>query len=135
MRISDILLIICSSQHYVAVKVLAKTSQSERAINSELDIYRHLSQVHSSHIGSAYIRGLYDAFDIQAHESVYRCLVHPPMHMSIHELLVQARSHKLSEDLLKQNLICLFQALDFLHNVSGVVHSGITLLFGFRNTH
>ncbi|KAJ6109130.1 kinase domain protein [Penicillium sp. IBT 16267x] len=40
-------------QKYVAVKVLtSSSSQPDRRINGELDIYRHLSRVDSSHVGN-----------------------------------------------------------------------------------
>ncbi|KAJ5115340.1 protein kinase domain protein [Penicillium alfredii] len=115
------------NHRYVAVKVLTRISRSDHAMNGEMEIYSHLSKVHCSHIGGAYIRGLHDAFEIHVPEWVHQCFVHPPMQISIHELLVQAKSHKLSKDLLKQTLICLFQAMDFLHSIAGVVHSGTTL--------
>ena len=93
-----------------------------------MEIYKHLSQLGQSHVGSTYIRGLYDTFDIPISSGLHRCLVHPPMHMSIHALRMRARTGKLSEPLLKQTLICVLQALDFLHSEANVVHSGMSIL-------
>lgn len=114
-----------SDNKYFAVKILARTpAHSEAVLSKELKVYEHLSKVRSSHIGQAYIRALYDTFDISSPCGVHRCLVHPPMHMSIHALRMRAMSCKLSEPLLKQTLICLLQALDFLHREANIVHCG-----------
>lgn len=115
----------CSRNTYVAVKVLTRTSaHAEPALSRELGVYEHLSRLNPSHVGSAYIRGLYDTFELSNPCGVYQCLVHPPMHMSINKLRMRARSCRLSEPLLKQTLICLLQALDFLHSEANIVHSG-----------
>ncbi|KAE8162112.1 kinase domain protein [Aspergillus tamarii] len=109
---------------YVAVKVLTRTSaRSEPALSRELGVYEHLSRLGSSHIGSAYIRGLYDTFELSNPCGVYPCLVHPPMHLSTNALRMIARSCKSSEPLLKQTLICLLQDLDFLHSEANIVHT------------
>lgn len=96
-------------------------------MSRELEVYEHLSKLGRSHVGNAYIRGLYDTFDISVPSGIHRCLVHPPMHMSINALRKQARSGKFSEPLLKQTLICLLQALDFLHSEANIVHSGTSM--------
>lgn len=114
-----------SVNKFVAVKVLARMcADSEPTSSGELEVYEHLRRLCSSHIGNAYIRGLLDIFDLKSPYGDYRCLVHPPMHMSINTLRMRARSCKLSEPLLKQTLLCLLQALDFLHSEANVVHSG-----------
>lgn len=100
------------------------SAHSEPTSSRELGVYENLGRLASSHIGNAYIRGLYDILDVSNPHGVYRCLVHPPMHMSINALRMRARSCKLSEPLLKQTLICLLQALDFLHSEANIVHSG-----------
>ncbi|OOF99269.1 hypothetical protein ASPCADRAFT_394536 [Aspergillus carbonarius ITEM 5010] len=113
-----------SNRDYVAVKVLT-TSRSGNALSREMNAYEHLSKLGSSHIGGAYIRGLYETFDISGPNGVHGCLVQPAMHLSIHELRMRARSCKFSEPLLKHTLICILQALDFLHREANVVHSDI----------
>lgn len=109
----------------MAVKVLTRTfANSEPTSSRELEVYEHLSKLDSSHIGNAYIRGLYDTFVLSSQRGIHQCLVHPPMHMSINALRMRAMSCKLDEPLLKQTLICLFRALDFLHSEAKVVHCG-----------
>lgn len=117
------MLTLSSEQIYVAVKVLTN-NLSEQAISGELRAYEHLSTLTSSHIGSAYIRGLYDTFDISGPDGIHPCLVHPPMQMSLHELRMLSRSGRVSEPLLKETLFCTLQALDFLHREANVVHTG-----------
>ncbi|PYI20349.1 kinase domain protein [Aspergillus violaceofuscus CBS 115571] len=112
-----------SENKYVAIKVLTNTN-SPRAL-SEIRIYDHLSRLNSSHIGSAYVRGLYDAFSIPGPDGTHQCLVHPPMHLSLNELRMLSKSRRLSEPLLKQALLCILQGLDFLHREAGVVHTDI----------
>lgn len=107
----------------MAVKILTK-SHPEKALSGELRIYDHLSMLNSSHIGGAYIRGLYDTFDITTPGSTYPCLVHPPMHMSLHDLRMLSSSRRLSELLLKETLKCILQALDFLHTEANIIHTG-----------
>ncbi|OJI83742.1 hypothetical protein ASPTUDRAFT_75468 [Aspergillus tubingensis CBS 134.48] len=113
-----------SEQRYMAVKILTKNGSS-KTLSGELRIYSHLSKFNSSHIGGAYIRGLYDAFDITTPDGTYPCLVHPPMHMSLHDLRMLSSSRRLSEFLLKETLKCLLQALDFLHTEANIIHTDI----------
>ncbi|RAK91960.1 kinase domain protein [Aspergillus costaricaensis CBS 115574] len=113
-----------SEQTYVAVKILTKNASS-RILSGELRIYDHLSMLKSFHIGGSYIRGLHDTFDITTPDGRYPCLVHPPMHMSLHDLRMLSSSRKLGEFLLKETLKCILQALDFLHTEANVVHTDI----------
>ncbi|KAL3472269.1 kinase domain protein [Aspergillus californicus] len=107
----------------VAIKALTRASANPQdVLPREVRVYEYLSKLGSSHIGSAYIRSLYDTFHISNSSGIYPCLVHPPMHMSIDVLRRKARSGKLSEPLLKQVLISLLQALDFLHSEAKVMH-------------
>ncbi|RAL09600.1 kinase domain protein [Aspergillus homomorphus CBS 101889] len=114
-----------SEQRYTAIKIQT-TTHSAQSLTGELRVYDHLSKLRSTHIGGVYIRGLYETFDVSGPDGVHRCLVHPPMHMSLHELRrMSSSSWGLSDGILKQTLGCVLQALDFLHSVAGVVHSDI----------
>ncbi|KAE8349567.1 kinase domain protein [Aspergillus coremiiformis] len=113
-----------SNHQYVALKILTAAC-SKQTLSREEKAYEHLSSLGSSHIGSAYIRGLYDIFTIPGPCGPHQCLVHPPMHLSIHALRMRASSCKVTEPLLKHILFCLLQALDFLHREGNIVHSDI----------
>jgi serine/threonine protein kinase len=69
-----------SHHRYVAVKVYIR-QKSE--VNRELKIYEHLTKLGSPHPGQAYIRGVYDAFEINAPGGGHVCLVHPLLHMTV----------------------------------------------------
>ncbi|KAL5696051.1 hypothetical protein EMGR_006586 [Emarellia grisea] len=47
------------------------------------------------------------------------------MHMSLHELRMRSRDRRFSESLFKETLLCILQALDFLHREGNVVHTDI----------
>lgn len=107
-------------------KSLLTSTLSKRKVSREVEVYEHLSKLARSHAGGPYIRGLYDTFGISVPCGIHRCLVHPPMHMSINALRMRDRSGTFSGPLLKQTLICLSQALvcDCLHSEANIVHSG-----------
>ncbi|KAJ5585059.1 protein kinase domain protein [Penicillium hispanicum] len=114
-----------TSQKYFAVKALTKAASGPARKTREMDIYSHLSHINSSHPGCTYIRGLYESFQQEGPHGTHQCLVHPPMHISLRQLVIQSRSHRLNEVLLKRVLIYLFHALDYLHSEAGVIHTDI----------
>lgn len=48
------------------------------------------------------------------------------MHMSLHELRMRSWDRRFSESLFKETLLCILQALDFLHREGNVVHTGMS---------
>ncbi|KAL4890117.1 protein kinase [Aspergillus ambiguus] len=93
----------------------------------ETEVYKHLRNVKSSHIGSVLVRRAIDDFQIRSTDNMYsyQCLVHPPLAMSLCELRNRAIGKVLPEDLLKPTLIHLLLALDFLHAEAKIVHTDI----------
>lgn len=116
-------LIHCSHHRYVAVKVYTRTQMGR--VNRELEIYERLRKLNSLHLGQAYIRKVYDTFEIRGPDGYHICLVHSPLHMTISALQRQGLRQRYNEKLLRETLIRLFRALDFLHNVANVVHTGM----------
>jgi hypothetical protein len=111
------------SQHrYVAVKVYTRQKSQ---MNRELQAYEHLGKLDSSHPGQAYIRGVYDTFEIHAPWGRHVCLVHPPLHMTVGALQKRGLHQRYNEVLLRETLVRIFRALDFLHTEADVVHTGI----------
>ena len=90
----------------------------------ELQFYEHVSSLNSPHHSQSFIRGLYETFELSGPFGQHLCLVHPPMHMTIQELQYRNASHRLNEKLLKWTLFNLLNALSFLHDEAGVVHTG-----------
>ncbi len=115
-----------SNNHYVAVKVCTRTPSQAQAegAKGELEIYEHLRKLDSLHTGQAWIRQVYETFEIHGPDGRHACLVHPPMHMTARALQRQIASARYNEKLLRETLIRLFRALDFLHSVANVVHTG-----------
>jgi hypothetical protein len=78
----------------------------------------------SQHRGQAYIRGLYEEFELDGPTGKHLCLVHPPMHMTIQQLQYLNSAHKLNVPLLKWTLANVLKALSFLHDEAKIVHTG-----------
>ena len=110
-----------SHRRYVALKVYTR-QKSE--VNRKLKVYEHLSKLGLPHPGQAYIRGVYDTFEINASGGCHVCLVHPPLHMTIGALQKRGLRQRYNEVLLRETLLRLFRALDFLHTEADVVHTG-----------
>lgn len=66
----------------------------------EVRIYEHLSKTESRHPGQGIIRELYDTFELRSPAGEHQCLVQPPMHMSVMEMMIR-RGEPLSLPLLK----------------------------------
>lgn len=75
------------------------------------------------HTGQDYIRELYDTFEVTGPHGQHHCLVQPPMHLTLFDIL-KSTSKPVSPPLVKMTLKCLLDALDFLHTEAGIVHTG-----------
>ena len=115
-----------SESSYVAVKVCVKTSLLRGGVSTEYKAYEHLTTIKSSHNGQAFIRDLYDTFEIeQADGSHHHCFVLAPMHTSLSGFKKYFKNlGGLSEELLRATLKCVLQALDFLHTEANMTHCG-----------
>lgn len=94
-------------------------------MNGELETYEHLGKLRSYHFGQAYIREAYDSFNIDGPDGRHTCLVHPPLHLTVNALQRRGLHHRYNEVLLRETLLRLLRALDFLHSVTNVVHTGM----------
>ncbi|KAK9366826.1 protein kinase [Lipomyces kononenkoae] len=112
-----------SEHKYAALKISTQLRKYPLKRRRELSVYEHLSKIRSSHPGQAYIRGLYDGFEISGPHGCHQCLVQPPMHMSILDML-ESNPKPFNAPLLRMVLKCLLTALDFLHREAGIVHTG-----------
>jgi len=90
----------------------------------EIKFYKHLISLNSQHNCSGYIRDIRDAFEIDGPKGHHLCLVHSPMHMTIHELRYMMPSRRLPDTLVKCILIHTLKALSFLHEEAQVTHTG-----------
>lgn len=110
--------------NFVATKICMRDLGRSARLYREVQFYEHVSSLNSQHHGQAFIRGLYETFELNGPSGEHLCLVHPPMHMTIRELQFQNLSQKLNEELLKWTLSNVLKALSFLHDEAKVVHTG-----------
>jgi len=99
-----------------------------------MEIYAQIAAVNQSHIGSNYIRHMIECFNIKTDQGIYPCIVHKPGAASLCQLWCMYPDRRLPPQVIKVVLKHLIPALDFLHRVAGVIHTGIYLLFPFLHT-
>lgn len=87
-------------------------------------MHKRISTSKTDHPGRDLIRGLVDSFDIQGTDSFHRCLVHPPLGMSMLDLLQSNPVGRIPPIMLAVLLRRLFIALDFLHTECNIIHTG-----------
>ncbi|MCJ1399440.1 hypothetical protein MMC11_002642 [Xylographa trunciseda] len=112
------------SRRYATLKIYNKTSAQFQG-NREVQVYKHLSTIRSTHEGQRYIRTILDSFELNEGSGCYQCLVHKPLWISLFKLQRLNSSHRFTEDLLRGTLMCLFEALDYLHTECHVIHTDI----------
>ncbi len=88
--------------------------------------YTKLASLQSSHIGRHHVRKLLDSFDIVRPDgSRHLCLVHAPLHMTLHDLQrLGGYTSPLPPDMVKSAVRHVLQALDFLHTEVNLTHCG-----------
>lgn len=107
----------------MALKVSTFVKRFPDSKYRELRIYEHLNKVNVAHPGRSLIRDLYKTFEISEPHGSHQCLVQPPMHMSIDDMM-ETHPEPLTVPLLKLVLKRLLTALDFLHTEAHVIHTG-----------
>ncbi|PYH66875.1 CDK4/6 [Aspergillus vadensis CBS 113365] len=108
---------------YVTLKVFECSSPEAQR---EMSAYNHLNSLDvPDHAGAKLIRKALDSFQITSDKGTFRCLVHPPLGMSMHDFRTQLRAKVLPENIVKLTLMHLLLALDYLHMEAGIVHTDI----------
>lgn len=107
----------------MALKVSTYLKRFPYATRRELRIYEHLSKVNVAHPGRSSIRDLYETFEISGPHAIHQCLVQPPMHTSVADMM-EVYHEPLTAPFLKLVLRRLLTALDFLHTEADVIHTG-----------
>ncbi len=102
-------------------------TRSRGQTNNEVDIYQHISEVSSSHLGKNLIRTILDSFEIIGRSDTHHCLVHKPLWISLFSLQQRHPTRKFTLDLLRASLTPLLLALDFLHTECHIVHTGVEI--------
>ena len=115
-----------STNKYVALRIYVRDLVSEDEIDNETAIYKHLSTAGNPvHPGKIYVRTIQDSFVVTSRAgNHYQCLVHEVLSNDILSLRYASPDHKLPEAMLKQILIHLLLALEFLHSECYIIYTG-----------
>ena len=115
-----------STNKYAALKIYAHDLIAEDNTDNEIAIYKHLNIAgDSDHPGKKYVRTIQDSFFVTSRAGYsHQCLVHEVLSNDILSLRYTRPDRKLPEAILKQILIHLLLALDFLHSECHIIHTG-----------
>lgn len=105
---------------YTALKVYINHSSANR----EVDILAHLSTIKSDHPGQHLVRQLQDSFSIEGPTGIHACIVHEPLLINLLEFQYMLCGSTMTEGILKGVLREILTALDYLHSVADVIHTG-----------
>ncbi|KUJ06239.1 kinase-like protein [Mollisia scopiformis] len=116
-----------ATNKYAALKIYAHDLVAEDEIDNETAIYKHLSTAgNPDHPGKMYVRTIQDSFFVTSRAgNPHQCLVHEVLSNDILSLRYTRPDRKLPEAMLKQILIHLLLALDFLHSECHIIHTDI----------
>lgn len=116
-----------ATNKYAALKIYAHDLVAEDEIDNETAIYKHLSTAgNPDHPGKMYVRTIQDSFFVTSRVgNLHQCLVHEVLSNDILSLRYTRPDRKLPEAILKQILIHLLLALDFLHSECHIIHTDI----------
>lgn len=116
-----------STKTYSALKIYAHNLIAEDELDNETAIYEHISNSgHSDHPGKAFVRIIQDSFVCKSRAgNLHKCLVHEVLSNDILTLRYHSRDRHLPEATLKQFLMHLLIAVDYLHRVCQVIHTGL----------
>ncbi|CZT52872.1 uncharacterized protein RSE6_14267 [Rhynchosporium secalis] len=113
-----------TTNKYPALKFYAHDLVAEDEIDNRTAIYKHLSTRNPDHPSKIYIRPIQDSFFVTSRDrNLHRCLVHDLLSNDILSLRYTRSDRKLPEAILKQILIHLLLALDFLHSECHIIHT------------
>ncbi|KAH8162416.1 hypothetical protein CIB48_g5836 [Xylaria polymorpha] len=121
-----------ATNKYAALKIYAHDLVAEDEIDNETAIYKHLSTAgNPDHPGKMYVRTIQDSFFVTSRAgNPHQCLVHEVLSNDILSLRYTRPDRKLPEAMLKQILIHLLLALDFLHSECHTIHTEENILLG-----
>ena len=90
----------------------------------EREVYRQISSITTLHAGSKCVRMLLDLFDITTATGNHICMVYRPLGLRISDFQALIPGGKLSQVILKLTLKHVLLALEFLHSVCHLAHTG-----------
>lgn len=116
-----------STNKYAALEIYAHDLVAEDQIDNGTAIYKHLSTAGNlDHPGKMYVRTIQDSFFATSRAgNPHHSLVHEVLSNDILSLRYTRPDRKLPEAMLRQFLIHLLLALDFLHSECHIIHTDI----------
>lgn len=109
------------SNRYITLKIVV--SDAENGANHEAAISKHLG-TNPTHKGFRFVRGVIDHFEILGPDGKHQCLVYEPMRETMTLLQRRFKNGKIPVFLLKEYMMHLLLALDYLHSECHIIHTG-----------
>lgn len=95
--------------------------------NREVEVYKHLQTIKSSHPGQEFLRTATDIFQAQNPNGkrMHNCLVHPPLGIDLSQFTPLLPGKVMDASQLRYLLRNILLTLDFLHSEANVIHTGV----------
>ncbi|KAK2751712.1 hypothetical protein FQN54_008935 [Arachnomyces sp. PD_36] len=119
---------------YVALKI----HTASKTVTREIEIYNHLKNIQSDHVGRSCLRPLIEVFQAQSPDGhrAHTCLVHPPLGISLDQLTSLLPDRVMSSVMVRTAVRHILAALDFLHTEAGIIHTDLqpsNILLGIKD--
>ena len=93
-----------------------------QALN-EARVMDHLNSISCDHPGSKLVRKMLNTFEVQGEQGSHVCMIYQPLSLSLRDIRAMAGG-QIPAEILKPMLYGMLLALDYLHSVAHVVHTG-----------
>ncbi|KAK2627053.1 hypothetical protein QTJ16_003019 [Diplocarpon rosae] len=96
-----------------------------QASKKETEILSHLKGQQSDHLGQYLVRTFCDNFEVKDQDNSYTVLIQPPLGKSLLEYQDQQPYRQVIPIMVKNIVVYILHAIDFLHTEAGVIHTDI----------
>lgn len=97
---------------------------NERSANHELDVSNYVRSADPTHPGYESLRTPFNSFSVEGPHGKHLCLVYEPLREPIWLLQRRFPNSRYPSTLLKLTVVYILEALDYLHSVCHVIHTG-----------
>ncbi|KAI1945502.1 hypothetical protein LOZ57_004189 [Ophidiomyces ophidiicola] len=113
------------SNKYVALKITNSKIEDQKAAREEVQFFKHISNLYSTHAGSGLIRRFEESFEIQGPFGTHVCLVFEPMREPIWFVGKRLGCTSLPSAVAKAFVKVIVTSLDFLHSECHIIHTDL----------
>ncbi|KAI1964450.1 hypothetical protein LOZ07_000921 [Ophidiomyces ophidiicola] len=113
------------SNKYVALKITNSKIEDQKAAREEVQFFKHISNLYSTHAGSGLIRRFEESFEIQGPFGAHVCLVFEPMREPIWFVGKRLGCTSLPPAVAKAFVKVIVTSLDFLHSECHIIHTDL----------